>query len=112
MWPRICEAVLALWLLFSPAVFPGASGVDGIARVAACVMLAASLLSLVERFRRAYLLTLAVSLLIALYPFLHPPPVSAMMQNLMIVGLVVAMFAVIPPEATRPPRGWRKLDHR
>lgn len=112
MWPRICEALLAIWLLLSPAVLEGSSRAASIARVAAILMLAFSLLSLVERLRRAYLGTLLVSLLIAAYPFLHPPPASPMLQNLLIVGLVVAMFAIIPPEATLPPREWRELDHR
>lgn len=111
MWPRICEALLALWLLVSPSVFPGESGVDGLARIAAVVMLLASLISLIERLRRAYLVTLAVSLLLSLWPFTQPPPASPMMQNVMIVGLVIAMFAVLPPDATRPPRRWRTLDH-
>lgn len=33
------------------------------------------------------------------------------MQNLLITALVIAMFAIIPPDAMRPPRGWRELDH-
>ena len=112
MWPRICEALLALWLLISPAFMEGSSRAATVARIAAILMLAFSLLSLIDRLRRAYLGTLLVSLLIAGYPFLFPPPASPMLQNLLIVGLVVAMFAIVPPEATLPPREWRELDHR
>ncbi|HEU4520737.1 MAG TPA: hypothetical protein VFT12_01970 [Thermoanaerobaculia bacterium] len=112
MWPRLCEALLAIWLLVSPAVLAGSSRAGVVARVAAVLMLAFSLLSLFRRLRRAYLGTLLIAVLISAYPFLHPAPASPMLQNLLIVGLVVAMFAIIPPEATLPPREWRELDHR
>lgn len=112
MWPRVCEVIISLWLLLSAAVVPGPSDVDVIARIAAVLMLSCSLLSFARRLRRAYLGTLVVALAISAYPFLHDPPASLMMQNLLIVGLVVAMFAIIPSDAMRPPRGWRELDHR
>lgn len=111
MWPRICEAILSVWLFVSPALLDGPPHVDLVARGAAVVMAVLSLMALAERFRRAYLGTFAVSLLIALYPFLSPPPASPMLQNLMITGLVIAMFAIMPPDAMRPPRAWRELDH-
>lgn len=110
MWPRVCEAILATWLLFSPSVLIDEPSVTGVARGAAVVMLVFSVLSLVRRFRRAHLLTLAVSLATAVYPFLHPPPPSPLMQNLLITALVIAMFAIIPPDATRPPRGWGEVE--
>lgn len=111
MWPRICEIVLSIWLFVSPAFIDGPAHVDLIARGAAVLMAVLSAMSLAERFRRAYLGTLAVSLLIAGYPFLTPPPASPMLQNIMITGLVIAMFAIMPPDAMRPPRAWRELDH-
>ena len=82
-----------------------------VARGAAFVMVAFSAFSFVKRFRRAYLGTLAVALATACYPFLHRPPPSPLMQNLLITALVIAMFAIIPPDALRPPRGWREMDH-
>ena len=111
MWPRVCEAILAMWLLFSPAVLGDEPSVTRIARSAAVLMFAFSVLSFAKRFRRAYLGTLAVALATACYSFLHPPPPSPLMQNLLITALVIAMFAIIPPDAMRPPRGWGELDH-
>ena len=111
MWPRVCEVILALWLLFSPAVLIDEPSVTRVARGAAVVMFAFSSLSFVKRFRRAYLGTLAVALATACYPFLHPPPPSPLMQNLLITALVIAMFAIIPTDAMRPPRGWREMEH-
>lgn len=111
MWPRICEVLLSLWLLFSPAVLRGSPSEAWIARVAAVLMLTFSLISLVERFRRAYLCTLLISLLIAAYPLTQPYPASPLLQNLMLTGLVIAMFAIVPPEAMQPPRPWRDLEH-
>lgn len=110
MWPRVCEVILALWLLFSPAVLIGEQSVTLVARGAGLVMAVFSAASLLERFRRAYLLTLAVALAAAAFPFFHPPPPSPLMQNVLITALVIAMFAVIPTEAMRPPRGWRELE--
>ena len=111
MWPRVCEAILAVWLLFSPSVFVDEPSVTRIARGAAVLMFAFSALSFVKRFRRAYLGTLAVALVTACYPFLYPPPPSPLMQNLLITALVIAMFAIIPPDAMRPPRGWEEMEH-
>lgn len=111
MWPRICEALIALWLLASPWVMRGTKTDNLVAWVAAVLMLVFSLAALAERFRRAYFGTLIVSLAIAAYPFLYQPPASPMKQNILIVGLVVAMFAIMPPDAMRPPREWRELEH-
>lgn len=109
MWPRICEALLAAWLFFSPGILRIDEPTTAwIARVTAVVMFVASLVALSDRFRRAYLVTLAVALGIVGVPFLSPPPASPMLQNLIITGLLIAMFAVMPPEAFKPPRGWRR----
>ena len=110
MWPRVCEVILATWLLFSPSVLIDEPSVTRVARGAAVVMFAFSALSFVKRFRRAYLGTLAVALATACYPFLQPPPPSPLMQNLLITALVIALFAIVPPDAMRPPRGWRELE--
>lgn len=110
MWPRVCEVILAAWLMFSPAVLIDEPSVTRVARGAGFVMAVFSAASLVPRFRRAYLLTLAIAVTTAVYSFVEPPPPSPLMQNLLITALVIAMFAVIPTDAMRPPRGWRELD--
>lgn len=33
------------------------------------------------------------------------------MQNLLVTALVIAMFAIIQPDAMRPPRGWGEVEH-
>ena len=110
MWPRICELLLAVWLILSPAFLDGTSQTTVVARVTAIVMILASSLAMTDRFRRAYLVTLLLAVLLTGYPFLYPPPATPMLQNFVVTGLVIAMFAVIPSEATRPPRGWRKRE--
>ena len=112
MWPRYCEIVLAAWLIVSPAVLKGPARVEAIAIASGMAMLVFSALALTERLRRMYLATLLVALAVAGYPFLEAPPVSPLTQNLMITGLIIAMFAIMPPEAMRPPRQWRQIDHR
>ena len=112
MWPRICEALVSLWMLIAPEVFPGDIETEVLTRVAAIAMLTLSLLSLLERLRRAYLGTLVVSLVIAAYPLTQPHPASPLAQNLMIAGLVIAMFAILPPDAMKPPRSWREFESR
>lgn len=112
MWPRVCEAILALWLLFSPAMLRHEPAGAAVVRGAAVVILSFSLLSFVHRFRRAHLFTLVTALTAACLPFLHRAPASPLMQNLLITALVTAMFAVIPSDATRPPQAWREMDSR
>lgn len=110
MWPRLCEIALGIWLLASPMVLEGSSRTDLIIRALGALVILFSGGALAERFRRAYLLTFALSLSMVGWALLQPSPASGQVQNLVVTGLLLAMFAILPPETTQPPREWRRFE--
>jgi hypothetical protein len=110
MWPRISELLLALWLLVAPGVLEGPAWGAVAGRMLAVVVLIASAASFAPRFRRAHLVTLLASLGMTAVPFFHAHPAPPLLQGVMITGLVIAMFAVIPVGAMKPPPGWLEFE--
>lgn len=115
MWARHMELALGLWLLTSPFVFRHASDRSGL--WAHDLLIGAAVVSLAlathwRPLRRAHLvlLPLAVWLMGAGWwaargAGIHPP---AAYQNWILVGLLLAMFAIVPSRASRPPKPWRR----
>ncbi len=112
MWPRAIELMLALWLAVTPFVFlqdSGTAEVWGNAFGCALLILLASSLSFWKRTRRAHLLNIAVALWLMGYGYLLAgTPPEPVFQSFLITGLVLGLFAFIPPEANEPPLSWRK----
>jgi hypothetical protein len=111
MWPRICEALLGAWLLASPSFFGHSSSwVMRTADLSAgLLILLFALASFANAFRRAHLATVFVAALLIAFSYVASPmPRSAGVQNDILVGLILMMTAIIPSEANRPPRAWRK----
>jgi hypothetical protein len=111
MWARDLELALGLWLAVSPFVFAHPDGdsflwTHDLACAAATVVLA--LLACGRRTRRAHLLELAIAAWLVAFGWLTasdtPTPAS---QNHIVVGLLVGMLAIVPSDASRPPRSWR-----
>ena len=114
MWARIIEFIIAIWLAGSHRVFyhPSLSEFLWISDLFCGSLIALfALFSFLKRFEKIHLCSLIVALwLIAIGLFgssLFPPP--AILQNHLIVGIFLAMFAIIPSQSSRPPRGWRKF---
>ena len=111
MWPRIVEFMLGSWLLISPFIFHHAPDqrllwITDMGCGSAVV--AISLLSYAPGFRYLHLATVGVSLwLISFGYFYQPYPTPPASQNDILTGLLLAMFAIIPNEATLPPPSWR-----
>ena len=111
MWPRVIEAMLGCWLLVSPFVFRGTDAVDDYttsALVSGGLIIAMSLLSFWEPGRLARFGTLGVSLWLTAHGYFgaeRPGPPAA--QNEIMIGLTLLLLAVIPNEASQPPRPWR-----
>jgi len=111
MWPRVVEVMIGLWLAASPFIFrhppdQGAFWVRDLLCAAAVTSLA--LFSFWSRTRRAYLGILGVGAYLVLSAFLSdasPPP--AALQNDLLVGVILLMLAILPNEASLPPRSWR-----
>lgn len=113
MWPRIVELMLGLWLAASPFIFGHDSSEPGYwcaDFAAAMIVVVCSLLSYWEPTRHAHLGTVLVGLGLIGFGFLVPAPAPAAAQNEIIVGLILAMLAIIPNEASEPPRQWREIE--
>ena len=111
MWPRICELLLGAWLMLTPLIFAGTDAVDAFAWrdvVAGGTIIGLSLLSFWRRTHWAHLVTGAVALALGLAAYFggaRPGPPAA--QNEIAVAFALLLFAIIPNEATQPPRPWR-----
>jgi hypothetical protein len=113
MWARIVECMLGCWLLMSPFIFrhrPGepALWINDLAVGSAVIVL--SIASCWRPMGWAHLLLLFVGAwLIVFGRFQQAPPLQPALQNNLVVGLLLLMFAVIPNEASLPPRAWRNI---
>lgn len=112
MWARAVEVMLGLWLLVSPFIF-GHYGqrpplvMSDLGAGAAVILL--SLATFAPSLRRAHLLNLLVAAWLVgfgRFGFPHPAPAGA--QNQILVGLVLLLLAIVPPESSRPPLSWRR----
>ncbi len=113
MWPRVVELMLGVWLTISPFVFRHPSG-DFVLWMndlgCGTLVIAFSCLSYWEPTKHARFATLAVSLWLmvgAYFAAVHPA--APALQNEFLTGMLLAMFAIIPNEASRPPRSWREF---
>ncbi len=111
MWARIVEVMLGCWLAVSPFIFRH-SPEDRVLwfndLLSATVVVLLALLSFWSPLRFAHVANLAVALwLIAFGFWAFPYPTPPALQNNVVIGLLLLMFAVIPNEANRPPRPWR-----
>ncbi len=111
MWPRILEVLLGLWLVASPWILGSGEGAGSRAvnwaAGALVVLLSAS--TFAERFRHAHVGNLALAVFLIAWGWTQaarPGPPWA--QNLILVGLVLGLVAIVPTQASRPPRGWRR----
>jgi len=114
MWPRDVELMLACWLAVSPFVFqhPAEEPLWWINDFAtATVIGAAALCSYWPRTRYAHLVTLATSFwLIGFGRLGAEMPLPPALQNALVVGFILMMTSILPNEASRPPRAWRRLE--
>ena len=112
MWPRVVEVMMGLWLAASPFIFrhpPDQEALWVRDFLCALAVISLGLLSFWRRARRAHLGILAVGAYLVLAAFLSdasPPP--AALQNDLLVGVVLLMLAILPSEASLPPRSWRE----
>jgi hypothetical protein len=115
MWARVIEVMLGLWLVVSPFIFQHSAEsrnlwVNDLTCGFATVTLA--LFSFWRPLRYAHLAIGGIAVWLIGFGFLagHPAPPAS--QNQILVGLLLAMFAIIPNEANLPPEPWRSNSHR
>lgn len=111
MWPRIVEILLGFWLVVSPFIFRSAeTGIRGTVNDLICgaVVIVLSLASFSGRFMRAHFLIVLVAGWIVIYGYIagHPAPPAG--QNLIVTGLLLAMFAIIPVRIGEIPVSWQR----
>ena len=115
MWPRVIEGMLGCWLLVTPFVFRGTTAVEAYtmsAVVSGAIVIVMAVLSYWHPARLARFGTLGVSLWLALHGYFaaeRPGPPAA--QNEIMIGLTLLLLAIIPNEASLPPRAWRHEQH-
>jgi hypothetical protein len=107
------EVMLGCWLAISPFVFrhPASEWKPWANDLAcACAVVAFALLSYWPPLKHAHLATGVVALwLIGYGYFAAPHPLPPAMQNELLTGLLLALFAIIPNEANQPPQMWREF---
>lgn len=110
MWARTSECMLGLWLLMSPFLFRHTGEPTMLANDLATGF-AVAVFALASWWRPlawAHLLTIFVGLwLVGFGRLSETPPLPAGAQNQILSGLVLLMLAVIPNEASLPPKTYR-----
>lgn len=113
MWPRVVEIMLGVWLIISPFVlryenehlwmwFNDFS--------AGAFAMTFSLLSYRSSTRRSHLFLLILSGWLLCYGmFIVEQFDSAAAQNVVVIGLLLLMIAIIPSESSKPPVEWREF---
>lgn len=112
MWPRVAELLLGVWLVLSPFIFVGTDSVEAFAGIDLAAGAGVVLLSLLSFWRRAewaHLGTALLALGLGTYAYLaweRPGPPAA--QNEIFVALLLLLLAIVPNDASRPPKPWRR----
>ena len=112
MWARIVECMLGCWLLISPFVFAHseehwALWTNDLA--AGGMLITFSLASYWRPTGWAHWLFVPLAVWLVVFGrFSSSPPLEPALQNEIIIGLLLLMFAIVPNEASQPPRAWRR----
>lgn len=116
MWARHMELALGLWLVLGPWIFrlegPGASGWWNHV-VCGTLVSVLALLACWPPARRAHLLQLPVAAWLmgsAWWVTWHAPHELPAQQDLLVVGFLLAMLAIVPGQASRPPEAWERWE--
>lgn len=114
MWPRYCELIFAVWLIASGWLLenPDPGPYRAVAVAAGVLTVALDLLSITFVKPYAYLGVLGVGAGLLGYAYFAAPAEAQGTQNAIIVALLLLMFAILPTEASLPPRSWRDLRGR
>ncbi len=114
MWARNVEFMLGCWLGLSPFIFRVGADMRAVWVIDAIAAAAIALISLASYWpgsRKLHLLNGAIGLLLALFAFAQPLPATPAHQNYVVLGLLLALFSIVPNEASRPPEKWRYVEN-
>jgi hypothetical protein len=109
MWARHLELALGCWLSLSPFLFRDGAPRGWLDFAAGSAVASSALLSHWRPMRRAHLLTLLVALLLLIEGWLGTRDgASPAHENRIVVGLLLATFAIVPSHASAPPESWQR----
>jgi hypothetical protein len=114
MWPRVAELMIGLWLILSTLIFRGTNGVEQVAPLDVSAGAAVVVFSRQSFWRRTEWAHVATALLafglgaFAYFAWERPGPPAA--QNEIFVAFLLLLLAIIPNQATDPPRSWRPQE--
>ncbi len=110
MWGRVVEIMTAVWLAMSPWIFHASDNQSLMWADLGVSLLIAVLsgLSYWRPTRYAHLLILAVAIGLIAWGRLAGTPPPFIHQNHIAVGLFLLMIAIIPCDASNPPKAWRR----
>lgn len=112
MWPRHIELAIGVWLLLSPFIFRHGerTGLWATDLVCGTAVIVLSLLAHWGKAFRAHLLELPFALWMMGFGW-WGARASALggYQNEILAGFLLAMFAIIPGDASLPPPKWRRF---
>lgn len=115
MWPRVVELMLGVWLWITPFVLAFELGGSESLQAWLCGtgVIIASCLSYWRPTRHARGATAVIGLWLASSSYFGGSfPAPPAVQNGLLVGLLLLMFAIIPNEAGEPPASWRPFVSR
>jgi len=109
MWGRIVEIMTAVWLMLSPFIFRAQDNatlvwVDVLTGLSICALAG---LSWWKPTRYAHVLILFIAIGLVVCGRLDGTPPAPAQQNHIVVGLFLLMIAIIPNDASHPPKAWR-----
>jgi len=112
MWSRVVEIMLGCWLALSPFIFRHPAGetqfwINDFSCALLVIILA--MLSWWPPTRYAHVAIAAVGVWLVVFAYLHfgePPPPA--LQNNVLVGMLLAMFGIIPNRSSLPPSEWQE----
>lgn len=113
MWPRVIEVMLGCWLAASPFIFRHGPDdrllwINDLLSATGVIVLA--LVSWWPPLRLAHVANFLVGLwLIAFGLWGSSYPAAPALQNDIVVGTLLLMFAILPNHASLPPRPWRNF---
>jgi hypothetical protein len=113
MWARVVETMLACWLAISPLIFRGAAATATLWMIDLATAALVALFALASFWpptRHAHLAIIAVASALITAGMLSSYPPEPTDQNHILVGLLLLLFAIVPNEATHPPKAWQESD--
>ncbi len=113
MWGRVVEIMMAVWLSLSPFLFghyPGDRALWMSDLFCAGAIILLSCLAFYEPLRRAHLGNLLIAGWLVGFAYFHGGyPSASGYQNDILTGLTLLLIAIIPNQASQPPRDWQRF---